>query len=108
MATSLTVETVRSGDGKLALIATGEIDLSNIDVFDQALATATAEVAGSGAALIVDLSQVEYLDSAAINALFARADQIHVIAHPLLMRSLTVSGLAELATVEAAPPAAQD
>lgn len=106
MATSLTLETVRRGDGKLALTATGEIDLSNIEAFDQALAT--AEAAGSATALIVDLSQVEYLDSAAINALFVRADQIHVIAHPLLMRSLTVSGLTELAIVEAAPPAAQD
>lgn len=107
MATSLTLDTVRSGDGKLALIATGEIDLSNIDAFDQALTRATAEVAGSGTALIVDLSKVEYLDSAAINALFARADHIQVLAHPLLMRSLTLSGLAELATIEAAPPSAQ-
>ncbi len=91
MATSLTLETVRRGDGKLALTATGEIDPSNIEAFDQALATATAEAAGSATALIVDLSQVEYRDSAAINALFARADQIHVIAHPLLMRSFTAS-----------------
>lgn len=108
MTTSLTLDTVRSGDGELALIAAGEIDLSNIDAFDQALTLATAEVTGSGTALKVDLSAVEYLDSAAINALFARADRIHVVAHPLLMRSLTLSGLAEVATVEAASPSAQD
>ncbi|WP_108924289.1 STAS domain-containing protein [Mycobacterium montefiorense] len=108
MATSLTLDTVRSDDGKLALVAAGEIDLSNIEAFDQALGTATAEVVGSGQSLIVDLSDVQYLDSAAINALFTVADHIHVIAHPLLMRSLTLSGLSELATVEAARPPAQN
>jgi hypothetical protein len=47
------------------------------------------------------------LDSAAINALFTRADHIRVIAHRLLMTSLNVSGLSELVSVEAAPPTAQ-
>jgi anti-anti-sigma factor len=103
----LTLDTVRSDDGKLVLIAVGEIDLSNIDAFDQALSTATAEAAGSDETLTVDLSGVEYLDSAAINALFTRADHIRVIAHRLLMTSLNVSGLSELVSVEAAPPRAQ-
>ena len=43
MPTSLTLDTARSSDGKLVLIAVGEIDLSNVDVFDQALIAATAE-----------------------------------------------------------------
>jgi hypothetical protein len=45
------------------------------------------------------------VDSAGINALFDHADQVdrlHVIVHPLLMRVLTISGLSEIATVEAA------
>jgi hypothetical protein len=45
--------------------------------------------------------------SAAINALFGRADRIRLIAHPLLMSVLSVSGLAELVTIEPAPPTAQ-
>ena len=45
MPTSLTLDTARNDDGKLVLIAAGEIDLSNIDAFDQALATATTEAA---------------------------------------------------------------
>jgi anti-anti-sigma factor len=106
MTALLTLDTVRSGDGKLVLIAVGEIDLSNIDAFDQALSTATAEAAGGDETLTVDLSGVEYLDSAAINALFSRADHIRVIAHRLLMTSLNVSGLSELVSVEAAPPSA--
>ncbi|MDT5258188.1 MAG: hypothetical protein QOD10_3268 [Mycobacterium sp.] len=105
MPTSLTLDTARNRDGKLVLIAAGEIDLSNIDAFDQALATATTEAADSGETLIVDLTAVEYLDSAAINALFTRADHIHLIAHSVLMPVLTISGLSELVTIESVPPA---
>ena len=93
MSTLLTLDTARRSDGKLVLIAAGEIDLSNIDAFDQALNTATTEAVGSGVTLTVDLSAVEYLDSAAINALFSRADHIDLIAHPVLMPVLAISGL---------------
>jgi anti-anti-sigma factor len=89
------------------LIAAGEIDLSNVDAFDQAVTIATTEAAGSGGTLTVDLSAVEYLDSAAINALFTWADHIHLIAHPLLMPILTISGLTELATIEPSSPTAE-
>jgi anti-anti-sigma factor len=105
MPTSLTLDTVSSNEGTLVLIAVGEIDLSNIDAFDRALATATADVIDSGGKLTVDLSAVEYLDSGAINALFSRADHIHLIASQLLMPILTISGLAELVPIDAAPPA---
>ncbi len=107
MPTSLTLDTARCADGKLVLTAAGEIDLSNIDAFKESLASASAEAADSGAPLTVDLSAVEYLDSAAINALFACADHIRLIAHPLLMTILTISGLTELVPVEAGPPAEQ-
>ena len=107
MPASLTLDTARCNDGKLVLIAAGEIDLSNIDAFNQALTTATTEAASSGGTLTVDLSAVEYLDSAAINALFARADHIHLVAHPLLMSILSISGLTELVTIELAPPTAE-
>ena len=103
MSASLTLDTTRLGDGKLVLIAAGEIDLSNIDTFNQALSRSTAEAASSGAKLTVDLNAVEYLDSAAINALYNLADHIHLIANPVLMRGLTVSGLAELVTIEPPP-----
>ena len=107
MAALLTLDTARSDDGKLVLIAEGEIDLSNIDTFTQALTTAIAETAERDETLTVDLSAVEYLDSAAINALFPHAEQIHVIAHPFLVRVFDISGLAELATIEPASPKAE-
>ena len=56
--------------------------------------------------LTVDLSAVEYLDSAAINALFTHADRINLVASALLMPVLTISGLTELVTIEPAPPTA--
>jgi anti-anti-sigma factor len=107
MSASLTLGMTRGDDGQVVLTAAGEIDLSNIDVFNQALSDATTEAAPSGARLIVDLTDVEYLDSAAINALYNLADHIHVIANPVLMRSLTVSGLAELVTIESPPTETQ-
>jgi anti-anti-sigma factor len=81
----------------------GEIDLSNIDAFKQALNTSAA-AASTDARLTVDLAAVEYLDSAAINALYILADHIHLIANPVLIRGLAISGLAELVTIELLPP----
>ena len=43
MPTSLTLDTVRSTDGRLVLTATGEIDLSNVEPFSQALTDAVAD-----------------------------------------------------------------
>ena len=95
MTTPLTLDTTCS-DGDCVLVAAGEIDLSNIEAFNQALTDAIARLGAEGGRLTVDLSSVDYLDSAAINALFARADHIDLIAHPFLMSILTISGLAEL------------
>jgi anti-anti-sigma regulatory factor len=121
MPTSLTVDTSRGNDGRLVLSATGEIDLSNIDTFTEALSRAVTEIqsgaayeaeartqaADGGSTLTVDLTAVDYLDSAAINALFTHAERIHVIADPRLIRVFTISGLTELTTMETAPPKVQ-
>ena len=103
MATPLVLNTDRDADGEPRVIAEGEIDLSNIDVFTEAL---TAASAGSRTPITVDLSAVKYLDSAGINALFNHADavdRLRLIVHPFLMRVLTISGLGEIAHVEPAP-----
>ncbi|MEA2484872.1 MAG: hypothetical protein QOC55_2819, partial [Thermoleophilaceae bacterium] len=83
MPTSLTLDTGRSVEGGLVLTATGEIDLSNVEPFSQALITAVADADSTDEQrLVVDLSGVEYLDSAAVNVLFPHAEHIRVIAHP--------------------------
>jgi anti-anti-sigma factor len=107
MTTPLTLDTARGSAGNFVLVAAGEIDMSNIDAFSRALASATTEATGDDAALLVDLSAVEYLDSAAISILAAHADSIKLVAHPILMPVLRVSGLAELTTIEAAPTGGQ-
>jgi anti-anti-sigma factor len=102
MTTPLTLDTGRGSDGNFVLVVAGEIDLSNIDAFNQALAGATTQATGSEKALLVDISGVEYLDSAAISALAAHADRIELLANPILMSVLKISGLSELTKIEAA------
>ena len=104
MSTPLTLDTARGSDGKLMLVAAGEIDLSNVGAFTLALSSAAID--GDGA-LLVDLSAVEYLDSAAISALAAHADRIELVAHPILMPVLKLSGLTELTAIVPAPQAAE-
>jgi anti-anti-sigma factor len=109
MTTPLTLNTDRGVDGTPRVIAAGEIDISNIHVFTEALTTASD---GSRRPITVDMSAVKYLDSAGINVLFKHADEIdhlHLIVHPFLMRVLTITGLSEIATVQPAPaPARED
>lgn len=103
MATPLTLNTDRDADGAPRVVAVGEIDLSNIAVFTEALTKASA---GARLPITVDMSGVKYLDSAGINALFNHADEVErlrLIVHPFLIRVLTISGLTEIAHVEAAP-----
>ena len=69
----------------------GEIDMSNADRFRDALGLAAAAV--DGGSFVVDLTGVEYLDSAGVHALFAYASRIRLIAGPLLEPVLAVSGL---------------
>ena len=77
------------------LTAAGEIDMSNAESFASALAEA---VAGHGP-LIVDLTAVEYLDSAGLAALFAHAERIQLRTGPLLAPLLEISGIADVTTV---------
>lgn len=100
MTTPLTLTPGRRPDGTPVLAAAGEIDTSNAGTFAAALADAVNTAAGeSSATLLVDLTAVEYLDSAGLAALFAHADRIQLIAGPLLTPVLTVSGLTGLTTV---------
>ncbi|WP_405085822.1 STAS domain-containing protein [Microbispora sp. NBC_01389] len=93
MTTPLTLTSSRRADGAALLTATGEIDMSNTD----ALAEALGNIPGP---LVLDLTAVEYLDSAGLSVLFAHADHITLIANPLLTPVLDISGLAGLAPVE--------
>ncbi|KUI12155.1 anti-anti-sigma factor [Mycobacterium lehmannii] len=103
MPTALTVRTDRRVDGTVALSAAGELDLSNIDTFTDAIAEAVGRSNQELGRLTVDLTAIEYLDSGAINALFENAQQIRkIVANPILMPVLSISGLTSVAEVQAA------
>jgi len=105
MPTALDVRTETGTDGTPRVVASGEIDLSNVAIFARALSQAGTVVRDTKA-LTVDLRDVKYLDSAAINTLFDHADQLdrlHLIVHPFLLPVLSISGLGKIATIEPAP-----
>ena len=98
MTTQLRLTTGPRPDGVLILTAVGEVDMSNASTF----AAALAEALGSGGTgqLVVDLTRVEYIDSAGLAALFEHVERIQLVAGPLLAPLLTIAGLADLTTVE--------
>ncbi len=91
MTTPLTLTPGRRPDGTAVLTAVGEIDMSNT-------ADLAAALDRSPGSLVLDLSGVEYLDSAGLSVLFSHADRIELIANPLLAPVLTISGLTDLIT----------
>ncbi|MGC4892350.1 STAS domain-containing protein [Micromonospora sp. DT31] len=96
MSPSLTLTTSDGADGVRVLSVAGEIDMSNADTFGAAL---TDAVRPDGGPLVVDLTKVEYLDSAGLAVLFPHAERISLVAGPVLAPLLTISGLADLTTV---------
>ncbi|MFE9011909.1 anti-anti-sigma factor [Streptomyces sp. CS090A] len=91
MTTPLTLTASRRPDGTTVLTAVGEIDMSNA----QSLATALDDAPGP---LVLDLSDVEYLDSAGLSVLFPHAERLELIANPALEPVLSISGLTDLTT----------
>lgn len=75
MTTPLTLVPGRRPDGTHHLAVSGEIDMSNIDSLADALSTTPGP-------LVLDLTDVEYLDSAGLSVLFAHADRLELIATP--------------------------
>jgi anti-anti-sigma factor len=100
MATPLELSTRRDADGTPVVTAVGEIDMSNADRFRDAL----GQAAGDGGRLVVDLTGVEYLDSAGLRALFGFTPGLTLIAGPLLTPVLAISGLSDVTSVREAPP----
>ena len=97
MATALELSTRPGPDGIPVVTVAGEIDMSNADRFRDALALAAADA--DGGSFVVDLTGVEYLDSAGVHALFEHAARIRLIAGPLLEPVLTISGLAGITSM---------
>ncbi|GGS89090.1 anti-anti-sigma factor [Planobispora rosea] len=99
MSTPLTLATSRRPDGASVLTVTGEIDMSNAGTLDAALARSADD-----GPLIVDLSEVGYLDSAGLTVLFTHAPRIRLVANPVLAPVMIVSGLTAVTAVEGLGP----
>jgi anti-sigma B factor antagonist len=69
--------------------------MSNAAVFRDALSRAGAD----GAGFIVDLTGVDYLDSAGLTALLPYASRIKIIATVVLAPVLSITGLDPVTTV---------
>ena len=81
------------------VVATGDIDLANVNEFQDVLHTAATD----SDAIAVDLTDVTYCDSAAVRALFAVAATTKLslvvpVSGPILTL-LNISGLDRVATV---------
>lgn len=99
MTTPLELSIRTDGDGTTVLTAVGEIDMSNAADFRDALSQAGAGDAG----FLVDLTGVNYLDSAGLTALLPYAPRVRVSATAVLAPVLSVSGLDSITTVVSAP-----
>ncbi|UVS78472.1 STAS domain-containing protein [Actinokineospora sp. UTMC 2448] len=92
MTTPLTLTAGHRPDGTPLLTAAGEIDMSNSETLAEAITATPGH-------LVIDLTAVDYLDSAGLAVLFTHAERIEIIATPLLAPVLTISGLTDLTTV---------
>ncbi|MEU7062754.1 STAS domain-containing protein [Streptomyces sp. NPDC046161] len=97
MTTPLTLTAGHRHDGTALLTAVGEIDMSNARAFADALA-------GTSGPLVLDLTGVDYLDSAGLSVIFPHADRIEIVANPLLQPVLTISGLVDLSAPHGSQP----
>jgi anti-sigma B factor antagonist len=91
----LKLSTRKDSHGNMVLAVAGEIDMSNAADFRDALSQAGT----SAAAFAVDLTEVDYLDSAGLTALLPYANRINVIATAILAPVLSVTGLDGVTTV---------
>jgi anti-sigma B factor antagonist len=98
MSTAPTFSTGRRPDGAVILTVTGEIDMSNAEAFATALAQARPE--GDDGSLVVDLTAVEYLDSAGLSVLFPHVEHVRLVAAPLLAPVLRIAGLDDITTIQ--------
>jgi len=88
-----------SGDQPPLVVVSGDIDLANVDKFQEAMIRAC----NGSAALTVDFTAVNYCDSAAVRALFSLAagTALTMVVRPVghIKTLLGISGLDRVVTV---------
>lgn len=99
MATPLTITATPAQHGPVTLTIAGEIDMSNAAVL-------AAAIEAQHGPLIVELTDVHYLDSAGLSVLFAHAERLEVVVPALLAPVVAIAGLGAVALVHGPNPAA--
>jgi anti-sigma B factor antagonist len=97
MTSALTLTPGRDPRGATVLAVAGEIDMSNAGDFSAAVDSLLRD-AGDGP-VVVDLTAVDYIDSAGLAVLFPHIDRIRLVATDLLAPILTVVGLDDVTTI---------
>jgi anti-sigma B factor antagonist len=88
-------------EGACLLVVTGDIDLNNVNVFIERLFELSVD---GDQKIILDLTDVEFIDSTVINALFAAAPRIRanggdmaiVLSRSAPARALDITGVDEI------------
>ena len=87
---------VRASGDHVHIDLSGDVDLANASEVE---AKVLAAITNRATTIALDLSQVTYLDSAGLAAIFPHVDNVRLLATPLLVPVLTVAGLDDLTTV---------
>jgi anti-sigma B factor antagonist len=95
------IDTRVDADGAPVIAVAGELDISNADALDSAVAAA---VAPGPARLTFDLKDLRFMDSAGIAVLIRAAEgvgEVHLLAPaPSVRRVIEITGLTQLFTIE--------
>ena len=91
--------------GGCLLVVSGEIDLANVNIFIERLFQLSVD---GDQKLVLDLTDVEFVDSTVLNALFAAAPRIRsnggdmaiVLANPGVRRVFDIAGVDALYPIE--------
>ncbi|HEY4457158.1 MAG TPA: STAS domain-containing protein [Pseudonocardiaceae bacterium] len=92
MATPLTITAAPTQHGPTTLTVTGEIDISNAAVL-------AAAIEAQHGPLIIELTEVHYLDSAGLSVLFTHAPRLEIVIPALLAPVIAIAGLGAVAQV---------
>ncbi|MEU5692980.1 STAS domain-containing protein [Actinosynnema sp. NPDC020468] len=98
MTTPLRFTSTETAEGTPVLKVSGEIDMSNSDDFNHELRGALAHRT-TETPLLVDLTAVDYLDSAALAVLFEHVASITVDTNKMLEPILRICGLSDIVPV---------
>lgn len=99
MATPLTITAAHTRPGPITLTVAGEIDMSNAAVL-------AAAIEAQHGPLIIELTEVDYLDSAGLSVLFTHAQRLQIVVPALLAPVVAIAGLGAVAQVHAPNQAA--